>query len=392
MNALDVVLLLAAVASALTGFRHGFLTAISSLVGFLLGAWAGLRLAPLLLDDAPRVFSTAVVAVLVVLLVAGVGQFLGALAGRYLRQMITWQPGRLIDASAGAVTAATYLLVFAWAAGVAVASSGLPVLGSLVRGSSVLTSVDRVLPDTGTALFGRFTQLLDRGGFPVVFAPFNRESIVPVEPPAPDQSITPAVLAVQASVVRVQGLASSCARNVTGSGFVYAPGVVITNAHVVAGVEAPRVLAQDGTDLSAEVVWFDPEADIAVLRVPGLAAPPVPYGGDVDAGDPVATIGYPGGGSLLVGPSRVRTEQVIIGPDIYGTSNVAREVFALRAQVQPGDSGGPLVAPDGTVVGIVFAASLDDPDTAYAFTAREALPVITLGAASTTAVSTGKCA
>ena len=129
MNALDVVLLLAAIASALTGFRHGFLTAICSLIGFVLGAWAGLRLAPLLLDDAPRVFSTAMVAVLIVLVVAGVGQFLGALAGRHLRQLITWQPGRMIDASAGAVTAVTYLLVFAWAAGVAISSSGLPVLG-----------------------------------------------------------------------------------------------------------------------------------------------------------------------------------------------------------------------------------------------------------------------
>jgi len=392
MNALDVVLLLAAIASALTGFRHGFLTAIASLLGFLLGAWAGLRLAPLLLDDAPRVFSTAAVAVIVVLLVAGIGQVLGALAGRSVRQLITWQPGRLIDASAGAVTAVTYLLVFAWAAGVAIASSGLPVLGSLVRDSSVLAGVDRVLPDTGPALFGRFTQLLDRGDFPVVFAPFNQESIAPIEPPAPDESITPPVLAVQASVVRVQGLAPSCARTVTGSGFVFAPEVVVTNAHVVAGVEAPRVLAQDGTDLAAQVVSFDPEADLAVLRVPGLAAPPVRFGGDVDAGDPVATMGYPGGGALLVGPGRVRTERVIIGPDIYGTSNVAREVYALRAQVRPGDSGGPLVAPDGTVVGVVFAASLDDPDTSYAFTAREALPEITAGAASTAAVPTGQCA
>lgn len=392
MNALDVVLLLAAIASALTGFRHGFITAVSSLVGFLLGAWAGLRLAPVLLDDAPRVFSTAAIAVIIVLVMAGTGQVLGALAGRRLRQLITWRPARLVDASAGAVTAVTYLLLFAWAAGVAVSSSGLPVLGSLVRDSSVLTGVDRVLPDTGPALFGRFTQLLDRGGFPVVFAPFNQESITPIGPPVTDESITAAVLADQASVVRIQGLAPSCARTITGSGFVYAPGVVVTNAHVVAGVEAPRVLAQDGTDLAAQVMSFNPEADIAVLRVPGLVPAPLPFGGDRDAGDPVATIGYPGGGPLHVGAGRVRAERVIVGPDIYGTTNVAREVYALRAEVRPGDSGGPLIGPDGTVVGIVFAASLDDAETAYAFTAREALPAIALGVASTAAVSTGQCA
>lgn len=392
MNALDVVLLLAAVASALTGFRHGFITSVCSLVGFVLGAWAGLRLAPQLLDDAPRVFSTAAIAVILVLVAAGIGQILGALAGRRIRRLITWQPGRMIDASAGAATGVTYLLLLAWAAGVAISSSGLPVLGSLVRDSSVLTGVDRVLPDTGPALFGRFTQLLDRGGFPVVFAPFNQESIAPIDPPAPDESITAEVTAAQASVVRVQGLAPSCARTITGSGFVYAPGVVVTNAHVVAGVEEPRVLAQDGADLLAQVVAFDPEADIAVLRVPGLGAPPLDFGGDVDAGDPVATIGYPGGGPIQVGPARIRTERVILGPDIYGTTNVAREVYALRARVMPGDSGGPLVAPDGTVVGVVFAASLDDAETAYAFTAAESLPAITQGVSSPTEVSTGRCA
>lgn len=392
MNLLDVLLVVAALASALTGFRHGFVIAVSSLAGFLVGAYVGLRLAPLFLAEAPRVFSTSVVAIVIVLAVAALGQLLGAFAGRKARELITWQPARVVDSSAGALTGITYVLLFAWAVGVGIASSGLPVLGTMVRDSSVLAAVDRVLPASGPALFGQFTSLLDSDDFPLVFEPFNRELITPADPPVLGESITTAVLATEPSVVRVQGPAPSCARQVTGSGFVYAPGVVVTNAHVVAGVLEPVVTQRDGSRYAAQVVHFDPEADIAVLRVPDLTAPPLRFAGDLDAGDPVATMGYPGGGDLVTGAARIRTQRVIVGPDIYGTSTVAREVYALRAEVRPGGSGGPLVAPDGTVVGVVFAASLDDPDTAYAFTADEVRPVIELGLAATSAAATGACA
>jgi S1-C subfamily serine protease len=389
VNALDLVLVIAALASALSGFRHGFLVAACSLVGFLGGAWVGLRVAPAVLGSAPRVFSTAVFALLLVVVVAYVGQLVGGFVGRRLRSLVVWRPGRLVDAAAGAITGVAYVLVFAWALGVAVATSGLPSITAPVRGSAVLGAIDNALPDGSDGLFQGFTRLLDRNGFPTVFAPFSHEAIAPVDPPAADESITLAVRNAAASVVRVQGIA--CGEGVTGSGFVYAAGVVVTNAHVVAGVTEPRVVTRDGQRLVAQVVEFAPEVDIAVLLVRGLTATPLSFGGTAGPDDPAAVIGYPGGGRQTIEPARVRTERVIVGPDIYDKERVVRDVYALRSTVLPGDSGGPLVAPNGTVLGVVFAASLEDRDTGYALTAEEAGPAIAAGVARRSPVGTGPC-
>ena len=389
MNLLDVLLVVAALASALTGFRHGFIVAASSFVGFLGGAWVGLKLAPVVLGSAPRVFSTAMIALLIVLVVAYIGQLIGALLGRRLRALVVWRPGRLVDSAAGAITGVAYVLVFAWALGVAVASSGLPSISAPVRTSAVLGAVDRVLPDGSDGLFASFTRLLDRNGFPVVFAPFSREAIAPVDPPSDSQSLTPAVAAAAASVVRVQGIA--CSDGITGSGFVYAPGIVVTNAHVVAGVERPRVEDDEGHSYLATVIAFASDIDVAVLAVEGLDAPPLPVGGSAEPDDPAAALGYPGGGPYRSEPARIRIERVIIGPDIYDDHRVVRNVYSLRAAVRPGDSGGPLVAPDGTVLGIVFAASLEDEQTGYALTASQVQPTIDAGIARDAPVSTGSC-
>src|SRR5207237_587636 len=149
-------------------------------------------------------------------------------------------------------------------------------------------------------------------GFPVVFAPFSREAIAPVDPPADDESITPAVLAAEASVVRVQGIA--CSEGITGSGFVYAPGYVVTNAHVVAGVKDPRVVDRDGRTYDATVVAFASDIDVAVLAVKSLSAAPLALGGVADTDDPAAALGYPGGGPFHAEPARIRIQRIIVGP------------------------------------------------------------------------------
>lgn len=392
MNALDALLVVAAIVSGLVGFRHGLIIAACSLVGFLGGAWVGLQAAPYVLGDAPRVFSTAVAALVIVLVTGSLGSMIGTVAGRAVRAAITWRPGRLVDSSAGALVGVTYVLVFAWAMGVAVASSGLPGISAPVRGSAVLAGVDRALPDGSTGLFEDFTQLLDRSGFPAVFAPFNRELIAPAAPPVAGESVTAAVQEAANSVLQVRGDAVSCASTLTGTGWVYADDIVVTNAHVVAGVDDPDVVDISGRSLSARVVVFDPDVDIAVLRVDGLDAPPLPFGGTLGAGDPATVIGYPGGGALRASPARVRSERTIVGPDIYGGDRVMRDVYALRTEVRPGDSGGPLVSPVGAVVGVVFAASLEDDDTGYALTAAQAAPLLERSLRAEQTVSSGPCA
>lgn len=392
MNLLDLVLVGAVLVSALVGFHHGFVIAAGALAGFLGGSWVGVRLAPMVLGAAPRVFSTAAVALAIVLVAGATGSTLGTLAGRRLRDLITWRPGRLVDSGAGALVGVTYVLLFGWAMGVAVGAAGLPAMTGPVRDSAVLGVVDSALPaGSGQALRG-LSQLLDRSGFPAVFSPFNREYIPPADPAAADESVTPAVVDAARSVLRVRGDAAACAATMTGSGWVYADDLVVTNAHVVAGVTEPSVEDGSGRSLAARVVHFDPAADLAVLRTDGLDLPALPFGGAASEGEAVTVVGYPGGGRLILQAARVRTQQRIVGPDIYGAGQVTREVYSLRTVVRPGDSGGPLVDVDGTVVGIVFAASVEDGETGYAFTAEQARPTLEAALAAVDGVPTGACA
>jgi S1-C subfamily serine protease len=176
-----------------------------------------------------------------------------------------------------------------------------------------------------------------------------------------------------------------------GTAFVVAPERVMTNAHVVAGVRSPRVGIPDGEPLTAEVVLFDPDTDIAVLAVPGLDRPVLERDANVRPGDDAAVVGYPNNGPLSVEPVRVRGEHALMGRDIYGDNAVTREVISLRGSVQPGNSGGPLVSDEGAVYGVIFAASLTDPDTGYALSLRQIDDALRQAETASTAVSTGPC-
>jgi S1-C subfamily serine protease len=191
--------------------------------------------------------------------------------------------------------------------------------------------------------------------------------------------------------VQISGVAPSCSRQIDGSGFVYAEERVMTNAHVLAGVPAPVVLAE-GEEYDATPVYVDEETDIAVLAVPGLpqvplTLEPVP----VDSGADAIIMGYPGGGGLFVGPARVRDRGDISGPDFRNSQTVVRDVYALRGEVRAGNSGGPLFDPEGHVIGVVFASAIDDPLTGYALTNAEVADAVRTGTTATTPVATGPC-
>ena len=168
--------------------------------------------------------------------------------------------------------------------------------------------------------------------------------------PAPDQALlnSPVVASVQGSVVKISGIAPSCSRQIDGSGFVYAPERVMTNAHVLAGVGDPVVLAE-GEEYDATPVYVDEEIDVAVLAVPGLPQVPLAFAQQpAETGDDAIIMGYPGGGPFYVGPARVRDRGEISGPDFRNTQTVVRDVYALYGIVRAGNSGGPLFATDGT--------------------------------------------
>ena len=193
-------------------------------------------------------------------------------------------------------------------------------------------------------------------------------------------------------MLKITGVAESCARRIEGSGFVYARDRVMTNAHVVAGVDRPRV--QVGSEQrAATVVLYDPRRDVAVLRVPGLGLRPLPFADrPAESGDDAIVVGYPEDGPFFVGPARVRDRLEIRGPDIYDDRTVTREVYAILGDVRSGNSGGPLLAPDGSVYGVIFAAAVDQQRTGFALTAAEVAGAARIGGTAATKVSTGDCA
>ncbi|MDP9443706.1 MAG: MarP family serine protease, partial [Actinomycetota bacterium] len=290
-----------------------------------------------------------------------------------------------------AVLSAAAALVVAWALGVAVLGAQIPALNRLVQSSAVLRTVDAVLPGDADQVLNAFSDVVDQSIFPRYLEPFVPERIVPVDRPTRRILRDPQLSAAADSVVKILGTAGDCGRSVEGSGFVYARQRVMTNAHVVAGVEEPEVVTAEET-LPARVVVYDEDLDVAVLHVPGLPGAPLRFAAGADSGDPAAVLGYPENGPFDAEPARIRSEQSLRSPDIYGRGMVTRQVFALYADVRPGNSGGPLISPRGRVYGVIFAASISDAQTGYALTAEQVRGTARAGRGATTVVDTGDCA
>jgi S1-C subfamily serine protease len=388
---LDLLLLLAVVVFAISGYRQGMLVGVLSFVGFIGGGALGALIAPHVATVTSGARAQALVAVAVVFAVATIGQLLTTVLGTALRSRLRWKPVRLVDSAAGAVVSIVSVLLVAWLVGTAVArTSAFGGLSRQVRHSIVLHQVDRVMPDAARTSFGAFRRLLDQNNFPQVFGGLAPERIVAVKPPDPKVLDSPGLKAARSRVLKVRGDAE-CHRRLEGTGFVYAPQHLMTNAHVVAGVRSPRVLLEDGSSLKATVVLYDPRRDVAVLYVPALSLAPLSFDGTAERGASAVVAGYPADGPFTAVAARIRGAERARGADIYQRSQVTREIYALRAKVRPGNSGGPLLAPNGEVYGVVFAAAVDDPETGYALTAAEVRGDADRGRAATTQVSSGGC-
>ncbi|CAM5691557.1 MarP family serine protease OS=Streptomyces tendae OX=1932 GN=GUR47_19310 PE=4 SV=1 [Streptomyces tendae] len=400
MNVLDILLLLAAVWFAIVGFRQGFVVGILSVIGFLGGGLVAVYLLPVvwdaLTDNAEVSTTAAVVAVVVVIVCASVGQALTTHLGNKLRRYITWSPARALDATGGALVNVVAMLLVAWLLGSALARTTMPTVGKEVRQSTVLAGVQEVLPAGADNWFDSFTSVLDKNGFPQVFSPFANESIPNTQPPDPALANSPVAVRAKRSIVKVMGTAPDCGKVLEGTGFVFADRRVMTNAHVVGGVDEPTVqIGGEGRKYDATVVLYDWRRDIAVLDVPELDAPALRFTGedeDAQGDDGAIVAGFPENGAYDVRAARVRGRITANGPDIYHRDTVRRDVYSLYATVRQGNSGGPLLTPRGEVYGVVFAKSLDDPDTGYALTADEIREDISKGRTATQQVDSDSCA
>ncbi|MGA9748032.1 MAG: MarP family serine protease, partial [Nocardioides sp.] len=339
-------------------------------------------------EAAPALW-VSLAALFVVLVCASFGQALLQFAGSRIRDKITWQPARALDAVGGAALSMVAVLVVTWALGVAVSGAKLPWVSTQVRDSAVLSRVDDLMPDRAVTALDSFNDVVGSSFFPRYLEPFAPERIIEVGPPPGRIARDPDVAQASASVLKIRG-ENSCSRGVEGTGFLYSETRIMTNAHVVAGVDDPTVLVGD-TEVPATVVHYDDDLDIAVLAVENVGRPFLRFdtgGRERQAG---AVLGYPQDGPYNVQSARIRTEQRLRSPDIYGEGTVIREVFSIRSLVRPGNSGGPLVSRDGRVLGVIFAASVTDDETGYALTAEQVQQSAARGVTSADRVDTGRC-
>jgi S1-C subfamily serine protease len=388
VNLLDGIVIAAALVAGYTGYRYGLAARALSWAGLAVGILVGVEfvndVARALHGSTPRTRLLACLAFL--LLVAIVGQSLGVALGSVARRHLPSVGGiRLADRVAGGVVGVLGVLIIIWLLVPGLADvPGWP--ARAVRGSAIVHDIDQVAPSPPSSL-SSLGRLVGDSSFSEVFRDLTSSDVG-----APPGHGIPASLSarVALSVVKVQGRACDVIQD--GSGVVVADGIVVTNAHVVAGEGSTTVFVPGGAELDATVVAFDPVRDVAVLRVPDLHAASLPIVvGQV--GETGGVFGYPGGGPETQSAAEVAQEIDAQGTDIYGSGPTHRDVLVLAAKLHPGNSGGPLVDDQGHVAGLAFAVDPAAPSTAYALATDEVQAVLrpVLAAGGGRAVSTGNC-
>lgn len=378
----------------ISGVRRGVISSAGTAIGSVGGVWLGILWSPTVLTALngvlPSTVPQAVAVVVVVVAIGGLCAWLVGLLTVFVRRIVVHIPGgRMVDAAAGGLFGVAAWALIVWLVAGIATSSGALGLSQLAQSSTVVSTLNKVIPLSSSQVFSSVDDAFAAAGLPEVFSGAEANIVAVAAPPA---STPAAVVTASNSVVKVVAEKTSCDVEATGSAWPLSANDVVTNAHVVAGASTVTVAAPGSSQaLAATVVYFDPETDVAILRVPNLNAPALTVQSEAaSSGDAVYAIGYPGGGALTITPGRVRSIVQAIGLDIYGTSAVTRQIYSLRAEIRAGDSGGPLVNESGKVVGLVFARSTTDSETGYALTQAQISSA--LSSTSTSAVSTGSCA
>jgi S1-C subfamily serine protease len=391
-SVVDLILIVLIIMFAVNGYRQGFLVGALSFVGFFGGALVGLQLAPLVVEHVDSAFMRVAISLAAVFGLAVGGQALAAWAGTRLQNAITTPGGRKADNVGGVFVSVVALLLVAWMVAGPLGSSSVPSINRAVRNSAIINGIDAVMPNQARVFYNGLRDTIADGAFPNVFGDLTPTRSKEVAPPDPALANSKAVALARGSVAKVTGSAPDCRRKIEGSGFVFAPQHVMTNAHVVAGTRGAITVEVNGGRKTGQVVFYDPELDLAVIYVPGLVANPMSWAATLaGSGDDAVVVGYPLNGPFTAVSARIRDVSNARGPDIYNSQTVVREVYAIRSTVRSGNSGGPLLDPDGALLGVIFAAALDDPETGFALTANVARPVADGNATKTSAVDTGAC-
>ncbi|KHK98440.1 colicin V production protein [Microbacterium mangrovi] len=389
MLIVDLLLIAILVLAVLGGATRGLVASIGALVGLVIGGIAAYWLSPLLgALVAEPVWRAVVIAGSAIGLLI-IGTSLGSAVGMTLRRGVDRAaPLRVVDRILGGAVSLVIAALAVSLVGTTIATTGIPTVSSAVASSRVLQTIDDLIPSPVQAGIAQLRGAVVAGGIPSLGTLLQPQ---PVAPQRPVNLSDPDIQRASTSIARISGTAYACGESLTGTGFAVRSDEIVTNAHVVAGVDAPVVELPGRGALDGKVVYFDPENDIAVIRVPGMGATPLRVSSTLGAGSAAVVAGYPYGGPFTTVDAAVESVGSVRVPNIYSSREVLRDIYALQAVVRPGDSGGPLLTGSGTVAGITFARDEKNADRGYAMTSTMLTPVISKAASSTAPVSTGHC-
>lgn len=388
MIVVDVLIVLLLVLSLVIGVRRGFAASLGTMLGLVAGGIAAFWVTPIVAAWVPSLAWRGIAAIGAALSLLLIGAALGSATGALIRSGVDRTPLRVIDRLFGGIVgvAVTALVVVVVAPSVTV--TGIPGFSAAVASSRVLGVIDALTPPPmDTALAQLRSTVLD-DGLPR-FGELLRPSAGPTSPPVALDD--PALQQAAASVARVSGVAYACGTGMSGTGFVVAPDRIVTNAHVVAGVDAPVVEFPGQAAREGRIVYFDEVDDLAVIAVDQLGVAALPMSPTLSAGTAAVVQGYPYGGPFTSTGASVLSVGSAPIPDIYGASFAARDIYALESEVRPGNSGGPLLTAAGQVAGVVFARGEDDAQRGYAMTMTELDPVAAQAPSLTDPVVPGRC-
>jgi S1-C subfamily serine protease len=389
MIVFDVIIVLVLVLALIVGLRRGFFASIGTLAGLAAGAFAASWLAPLVssLVPSPAWRTVAVIATILGLLFAGgaLGAWLGSLLRSSADRLKLRWAERFLGGIASLIAAVLALALVA----PPIVTAGIPGVSAAVGSSYVLNAIKSVVPPPVEAALAELRSSFLADSIPRVGELLGPARVDPTSPPVALDD--PALQRAAASVARVSGNAYACGRGSSGTGFVVAEDRVVTNAHVVAGVDTPIVELPGLAAREGRIVYFDPIDDLAVIAVDDLGASVLPFSPTLAEGAAAVVQGYPYGGPFTMVPASVQSAGVANVPDVYDSSWNPREIYSLQAVVRPGNSGGPLLTGDGKVAGVVFARAENDENVGYAMTMAALTPVADRAPSLTNTVSSGSC-
>ncbi|HEY9306812.1 MAG TPA: MarP family serine protease [Microbacterium sp.] len=388
MIVVDVLIVLLLVAACIGGVQRGFFASIGTLAGLAAGAFAAYWLTPLVSTWVPSPVWRGPAVILTAIGLVFAGAAIGAAIGSALRSGADRLKLRGIERFLGGIASVLAAILALAFVAPAIAVAGIPVVSSAVASSNILRGIEAATPDPVAAALAQLRGAVLDDSLPGLGQLLGPTTVDPAPPVALDD---PELQRAAASVARVSGNAYACGRGSAGSGFVIAEDRVVTNAHVVAGVDTPIVELPGVAAREGRVVYFDPIDDLAVIAVDDLGADVLPFSPTLAPGDAAAVQGYPYGGPFTMVPAGVESVGTANVPDVYDESWNPREIYALDAVVRPGNSGGPLLTDDGAVAGVVFARAENDENLGYAMTMAELDPVAARAPSLSNTVSTGSC-